>query len=133
MTPFLLDTNIIVDVLRRRRDAHILIERLLSEGHPLASCPITITEVYAGMRPHEEKATRAFMKSLVFLPVTAEIAEQAGHLKAGFAKRGKALSVQDVTIAAVSIAYECTLVTQNIKDFPMPELKLYSRSNSKAA
>jgi len=38
MNPFLLDTNIIVDVLRRRRDAHLLIESLLSEGHPLASC-----------------------------------------------------------------------------------------------
>ena len=55
----------------------------------------------------------------------AEIAEQAGHLKARYAKRGKALSVQDATIAAVSIAYSCALVTRNIRDFPMPELELY--------
>jgi len=130
MTPFLLDTNIIVDVLRRRDDAHLLIENLLSQGQPLASCPITITEIYAGMRPHEEKATRAFMKSLVFLPVSAEIAEQAGHLKRRYAKRGKALSVQDATIAALSIAYGCTLVTGNIKDFPMPELQLYPVSKA---
>ena len=77
------------------------------------------------MRPPGEKATRTFMKSLVFLPVSAEIAEQAGHLKRRYAKRGKALSFQDATIAAVSIAYGCTLVTENIKDFPMPELQLY--------
>jgi len=54
MTPFLLDTNIIVDVLRRRKDARQELENLLSHGRPLASCPITITEVYAGMRTHEE-------------------------------------------------------------------------------
>jgi predicted nucleic acid-binding protein len=54
MTPFLLDTNIIVDVLRRRQNARRELENLLSQGSPLASCPITITEVYAGMRPHEE-------------------------------------------------------------------------------
>src|SRR5579864_4892770 len=116
MNPLLLDTNIIVNVLRRRDDAQLLIENLLSQGQPLASCAITVTEIYAGMRSHEEKTTRAFMKSLVFLPVSAEIDEQAGHLKRRYAKRGKAISFQDVTIAAVSIAYGCTLVTENIKD-----------------
>ena len=77
------------------------------------------------MRPHEEKTTRAFMKSLVFLPITEDIAEDAGRLKAHYSKRGKTLSFQDASIAAVCIAYGCTLVTENTKDFPMPELKLY--------
>jgi|ERR1035438_4351572 predicted nucleic acid-binding protein len=130
MPPFLLDTNIIVDLLRRRADVLLLIESLLSQGQPLGSCPITVTEVYAGMRPFEEKATRAFMRSLVFLPVTSEIAEHAGHLKARYAKRGKVLSVQDATIAAVCIAYGCALVTKNVKDFPMPELQLYPLSEA---
>jgi predicted nucleic acid-binding protein len=130
MNSFLLDTNIIVNVLRHRDDALLLIENLLSQGQPLASCPVTITEIYAGMRPHEEKATRAFMKSLVFLPVNAEIAEQAGHLKRRHAKRGKTLSFQDAVIAAVSIAFGCTLVTENIKDFPLPELQLYPLSKA---
>jgi predicted nucleic acid-binding protein len=127
MNPFLLDTNIIVNVLRRHSDAELLVSKLLDEGHPLAACSITITEIYAGMRPREEKATRAFMKSLVFLPTTAEIAERAGLLKAQYAHRGKVLSVQDVTITAVCIAYGCTLVTENIKDFPMSELRSSAR------
>ena len=130
MTPFLLDTNVIVNVLRQSSDARLVVSKLLDQGHPLAACTITITEIYAGMRSHEEKATRAFMKSLVFLPTTAEVAEQAGLLKARYAKRGKVLSVQDATIAAVCIAYGCTLVTENIKDFPMPELRLYPLSKA---
>ena len=129
-TPFFLDTNIIVNVLRERSDAHLLVAQFLDQGHPLAACPITITEIYAGMRSHEEKATRTFMKSLVFLPITAEIAETAGLLKARYAKRGKILSVPDATIAAVCMAYGCTLVTENIKDFPMPDLHLYPLSQA---
>jgi predicted nucleic acid-binding protein len=125
MTPLVLDTNIIVDILRRRNNRQLLVEQFLDQGQPLASCPVTLTEIYAGMRPHEEKPTRAFMKSLLFLSITEEIAENAGRLKAQYARRGKTLSFQDASIAAVCIAYGCTLVTENTKDFPMPELKLY--------
>ena len=130
MKPFLLDTNIIVDALRKRNDRHLLVEQFLDQGQPLASCPITITEIYAGMRAHEEKPTRAFMRSLLFFAITKvkEIAEAAGLLKAQYAKRGKAISFQDASIAAVCIAYGCTLVTENTKDFPMPELQLYPLS-----
>ena len=125
MKPFLLDTNIIVDALRKRKGRHLLVEQFLDQGQPIASCPITITEIYAGMRPHEEKPTRAFMRSLLFFGITQEIAEHAGLLKAQYAKRGRAISFQDASIAAVCIAYGCTLVTENAKDFPMPELQLY--------
>ena len=119
MKSLLLDTNIIVDALRKRNDRHLLVDHFLDEGLPLASCPITITEIYAGMRPHEEKPTRAFMRSLLFFAITEEVAEQAGLLKAQYARRGR------TRIAAVCIAYGCTLVTENAKDFPMPELQLY--------
>jgi predicted nucleic acid-binding protein len=126
MSSFLLDTNVIVDALRRRKDRHLLVESLLLQGQPLASCPVTVTEIYAGMRPHEEGPTRAFMDSLLFLPVTKEIAERAGYLKAFYTKRGKSLSFQDATIAAIAIAHGCTLVTENVKDFPMPDVRMYS-------
>ncbi len=125
MKPLFLDTNIIVDALRKRNERHLMVEHLLDQGQPFASCPITLTEIYAGMRPSEEKPTRAFMRSLLFLAITEDIAEQAGRLKAQYAKRGRAISFQDASIAAVCIAYGCTLVTENTKDFPMPELQLH--------
>ncbi len=130
MNPFLLDTNIIVDVLRKRNGRHLLVEQFLNQGQPIASCPITITEIFAGMRPHEEKPTRAFMRSLLFFEITKEIAEDAGLLKAQYSKRGKTISFQDASIAAVCITYGCTLVTENIKDFPMPGLQVYPLSQA---
>src|ERR1700693_2075846 len=105
MKPLLLDTNIIVAALRKRNEPHLFVKHLLDQGQPLASCPTTLTEIYAGMRPSEEKPTRAFMKSLLFLAITKDIAEQVGRLKAQYARRGRALSFQDASIAAVCIAY----------------------------
>jgi tRNA(fMet)-specific endonuclease VapC len=128
MRPLLLDTNVIVDVLRMRNDRHLLVRHLLDQGQPLASCPVTLTEIYAGMRPNEEIPARAFMQSLLFLAITEDIAAQAGRLKALYARRGRTLSCQDASIAAVCIAYGCTLVTENARDFSMSELQLYPLS-----
>jgi predicted nucleic acid-binding protein len=41
-------------------------------------------------------------------------------------KKGHTLSLPDVTIAAVALTHGLTLLTDNRKDFPMPELALYS-------
>src|SRR5580704_1504599 len=43
MKPLLLDTYVIVDVLRKRNERHALIEHLIDQGQPLASCPTTLT------------------------------------------------------------------------------------------
>jgi predicted nucleic acid-binding protein len=120
---------VIVDTFRRRTDRHLFINEMLEKGQPLASCPITLTEVYAGMRPHEEKTTRAFLSSLVFLPITEDIAKRAGRLKAHYARRGTTISFQDACIAAVCIAYDCPLATENTRDFPMPGIQLYPLSS----
>ena len=41
-------------------------------------------------------------------------------------KKGHTLSLPDVTIAAVALTHGLTLLTDNRKDFPMPELALYA-------
>ena len=39
--------------------------------------------------------------------------------------RPETLTVADAAIAAVALAHELTLMTDNVKDFPMKELALY--------
>ena len=41
-------------------------------------------------------------------------------------KKGHTLSLPDVTIAGVALTHALTLLTDNRKDSPMPELALYS-------
>ena len=53
------------------------------------------------------------------------MARLAGLLKRDLARKGTTVTVADATIAAVALVHELTLMTDNVKDFPMNELRLY--------
>lgn len=125
MATILLDSNVIFDALNGRRHRAEYLERLLTDGHLLACCPVNVTEVYAGLRDHEAKQTERFIASLEFLPLIRDVSVLAGLLKRGWAQKGRTLSYQDVTIAAVALFYGVPLLTANGKDFPMQDLQLY--------
>ena len=41
-----------------------------------------------------------------------------------YARSGQPLSVPDTLMAALAVAKDAALITGNVRDFPMPELKL---------
>lgn len=124
MTTYLLDTSVIIDVLNGKRQRKELLQSLLETGNMIGCCSINVTEIYAGMLPKEEVKTENLLRSLEYYEVTWEAAQMAGLLKRDYARKGITLSVTDVTIAAVAITHELTLMTDNIKHYPMPQLKL---------
>jgi predicted nucleic acid-binding protein len=125
---FLLDSSVIIDAINGRNGRAELLEELVEEGTLLACCPINITEVYMGMRPHETEKTEVFLASLEFYPVTQEIAKYAGALYREYRRKGLTLALPDLAIAAVAITNKLQLATDNSKDFPMAELRLYPLS-----
>jgi predicted nucleic acid-binding protein len=125
MATFLLDTTVIIDALNGKRNRNQLLEELLGEGHLLACCPINVTEVYAGMRPHEEAKTLDFLQSSQYYPLLWTMARLAGELKRSCSRKGTTLATTDVTIAAVALYHHLTLITDNLKHYPMKELNLY--------
>jgi predicted nucleic acid-binding protein len=122
---YLLDTSVIIDALNNKGQRREFLLDLLTQGNLLACCSVNVTEVYAGMRPKEEPATEALLKSLEYYHVTWPVARLAGLLKRDYAKKGASLTTADTTIAAVAMVNGLTLLTDNIKDFPMKELVLY--------
>jgi predicted nucleic acid-binding protein len=126
MATYLLDTNIIIDAINGKRDRnHFLVDLTEGQGHLLACCAINVAEVYAGMRPKEEAHTAALLRSFRLYPITFQVAELGGLLKRDYGKKGVTLSLTDATIAAVALHNELTLITDNIKDFPMEDLSIY--------
>ncbi len=125
MATYLLDTSVIVDALNGKRDRKVLLERLLRQGNTLACCGINVAEVYAGMRPHEAEATDALLKSLDYYEITWEIARKAGEIKFQQARRGRTLSLADTIIAAVALSNQLKLITDNVKDYPMPGMGIF--------
>jgi predicted nucleic acid-binding protein len=121
----LLDSSVIIDVINGRNGRAELLDQLIDEGTLLACCSINITEVHMGLRSHEAAKTESFLASLEFYPVTQEIAKFAGALYRDHRRKAVTLALPDLTIAAVAITNKLQLATDNPRDFPMPELRLY--------
>ena len=122
MATYLLDTNIIIDALNARKNRNLALVDLAEQGHTLACCCVNVAEVYAGLRPKEEKRTSELLGSLEYYPASFPVAELAGRLRRDFGRTGKTLSIPDTMIAAVALYYRLALITDNSRDFPMPDL-----------
>jgi predicted nucleic acid-binding protein len=121
----LLDTSVLIDVLRGRKDRKLLLRRLIGEGHSLSTTVLNVAELYAGMRAEEEARTQEFLGGLECVELRASAARLAGRLKRTWQKKGRTLTIADTIIAAVAIEERCVLLTDNRKDFPMRELNAY--------
>ena len=121
MAVYLLDTNVIIDVLNNKKDRGAFLLELTEGGHILACCPINVAEIHAGMKPKEERRTTALLASLQFFPIT----ELAGQLKQIHSRRGRTLSIPDTIIAAVAIYNHLTILTDNTNDFLIKELYIH--------
>jgi predicted nucleic acid-binding protein len=121
----LLDTSVLIDALRAKRARRSWLAGLVRDGHSLETSSLNLAEVYAGMRPHEEAQTKAFLGALLCHSVTPGAGERAGMLKSQWSRKGRTLTLADMIVAAVAIEQNCALVTDNRKDFPMPEVQLF--------
>jgi predicted nucleic acid-binding protein len=124
MSRFLFDTSLIIDLINDRSGRRDFVRRLLKPGDSLGYCTINLIEVYTGMRPGEQEVTDMWLDRLLYYDVTQEIARQAGSLRYQWRPRGQTLSLADATIAATALHNGLTLLTDNEKHFPIPELDL---------
>lgn len=121
----LLDTTVLIDALRNRNQRRRLLAGLVASGMALATSTVNIAEVFAGLRPGEEQATRAFLAGLDLVPVSAAIAERAGQLKAAFMRAGQTRSIADMIVGATAIENGFPVATDNRRDFQIPGLALF--------
>jgi predicted nucleic acid-binding protein len=119
----LLDTDIVIDFLRRRNYARQLLERWSEEGL-LAISTLTHLEVCQGMKKGEEVATNSFLDGLVTVVVDIPIARKAGNIIGEFRLRGITLSIGDAIIAATALHLNAPLLTNNIEHYPIADLKV---------
>jgi len=124
VTRYLLDSDAVIDRLNAYHPTVELLARLVDEGNLLATNPVVIAEVYAGLAPEQRPAAAIFVDELLFLPVDPNTARQAGELRYTAARRGIALSIPDTLIAATALAYGAGLVTGNVQHYPQPGLMI---------
>lgn len=130
MKAFLIETSVIIDYLRGKEAAILLVDSLEDD---LTTSYICLAELYEGLyritnRKTQEDAVRTFFTSLDSIyGITLEIAEEFGKLRAQLKQKGVIIEDLDLLIAATCLAHNLTLVTYNKKHFShVPGLLIYS-------
>lgn len=120
---FLLDTTILIDLFRGRQEAIVFLDKLSLEGS-LFICAIVVSEIFSGVRPAELSKVEEFFEAMRYIPIDYKTAKRAGLYKRDFQRKGITLSISDTLIAAAAVEHSLTLVTKNVRHFPMGELSV---------
>jgi predicted nucleic acid-binding protein len=119
MSKVVLDTDVLIDLLRGRETIRDFLQDLVGRSVPCCSV-VSVAEIHAGMRQEEAASTADLLDGLVILPVTREIAETAGYFKRR--SKSRRLELADCLIAATAFVEGASVATGNAKDYPMPEI-----------
>ena len=128
----IIDTDLLIDLLRNKKEAIIFITRLEKERFILCTTAINVFELHHGAHKSNdtEKNIQAISKLLsrmVILPLTSKSAQKAGHLYAELEKTGCPIGLRDTFIAAIALTRECNVATRNAEHFSkIPYLKITS-------
>ena len=117
---FLLDTDTIIynlkgnEAIKKNLQFHF--------DTPLKISVITLMELYFGAYKSEKFSSnlakvRTIENTFEIIPAGKESAENFGLLKASLEKSGTRLDDFDLTIASCALAYNLTIVTNNLKHF----------------
>ena len=112
----LIDTDVLIDYLRGHPAAISVVEERIGES--LLSA-LTVAELYQGVREGKERLKLArTLSAFSILPVTQEIAERGGLFSRDF-RKSHGCGLADCLIAATADSHGLTLLTLNVKHYPM--------------
>lgn len=116
----IVDTDVLIDCLRGRREAAAFIKQLIAEDE-LAISVISVAELEAGVRDGERETLDAFLSLMRQHAISAAIARTAGAYVRQFAKSHGVL-LPDALIAATAHHHGSRLASLNLKHYPMADI-----------
>ena len=125
---FLLDTNVLSDLVRRPHG--VITRRISLEGEDnVCSSIIVASELRFGARKRgSEQLTRQLdlvLSTIQVLPFEAPADRHYAKIRVYLEERGTPIGPNDMFIAAQALALDCTLVTGNVREFSrVPGLKV---------
>ena len=120
---YLLDTNILSEMIKRQPNSHLLSRLGSKPANTLFTSSICIMELRFGsaLREDFEKFWQKIAKEIIsrvnIISVGEKEALRAGDILADLRKSGQTIGLEDVLIAASAILNHHTVVTANIRHF----------------
>ena len=134
MLKYLLDTNIVTYVLKRRPIE--VLKVFNTNASRMAISSITLSELIYGAEksPNVDRnleAIEEFVSHLEVLPYDAKASQHYGQIKASLEKKGEIIGENDIHIAAHAISQGLILVSNNLREFQrVPHLAFENWVNS---
>ena len=120
---YLLDTNILSELIKKHPNSHVLSQLSSKPAHILFTSSICIMELRFGSALREdcevfwEKINKEIISRVNIIHVGETEALAAGDILASSRKTGQIIGVEDILIAASALANQCSLVTANTRHF----------------
>jgi len=124
MTRYLLDTNVIADLVRNPRGSIAQHIRRVGEAQVCTSIIVAAElryEVAKKSSARLAKQLAAVLGALDILPLETPADRAYGEIRARLEKAGRSIDGNDLLIAAHVFALGCTLVTDNTAEFARVE------------
>jgi predicted nucleic acid-binding protein len=118
---YVLDSSVLIDLLRARSEAVDLLVSITNDTDELWGVTPTRTEILGGMRPIEEERTRALLDLCQWQDITVEVADLAAAMARQWRSSHGGIGTVDYLIAAGTSLIGGRLLTLNTRHFPMIE------------
>jgi predicted nucleic acid-binding protein len=115
-----IDTDILINYLRGSVKTLDYLKEL-AQSNMLSCSAITVAELFAGMKNSELRMTEMLINSLNIINVDRKIAQKAGNYRQTI--KSQNLELDDCIIAATCFIKNATLVTANVKHYPMTDIE----------
>jgi predicted nucleic acid-binding protein len=123
---YLLDTDTLIDFLQDRGSTRNRVTAFIEADDDVALCAITVAEVFSGLSDKNRTQWGDWLLSLPYWQIDLQPAMQAGIDRKEASEAGRTLSVTDSLLASLARQHDATLLTSNIKHYPMKDVRVLS-------
>ena len=136
MSGFLLDTNVISELVRPRPDPHVAQWLDSTDEELLFLSVLTLGEIRKGITTLTDPARKMKLEGWLsgnllarfegrILPIDQTIADRWGQITGSLAAQGSPLPVIDGLLAATALHHNLTLVTRNTRDVALTRVGVF--------
>jgi predicted nucleic acid-binding protein len=119
----LIDSDVLIDHLRKEKQALRFLAAELEKNSLIFVSVISRVEILAGIRKGEDAIVNSLFEILTPVNVDISIADRAGEYLRKYS-RSHSMSIGDALIAATSKEMSLTLITRNVKHYPMQDITI---------
>lgn len=120
---FLADSNVLIRFLKSEEPDKSFLGELLKRNELFIS-PINIAEAKAKATKEQEQDLNEFLRLGTTLLIDEELGFVAGDYRREFSSKTKRVYLLDCFIAATCRVHSLTLITNDLKDYPMKDIKI---------